>query len=175
MGKDKWNEKFPECWTMTYHSWLGNTTLVLDAHTIHDVLGRMHIFTYVVTKTIEQSPTRETDIHLTNAIFCDVAPCISCVNRSVGGKYRLHLQGKKIRERETSVSRWLQTKPPVSLPSCSYIAGCFRVVAQSAATCSRWFLAHELFYPEYGGDMFLRNVGSHKIYTAPHPRRRHSS
>jgi hypothetical protein len=23
--------------------------------------------------------------------------------------------------------------------------------------------------------MFLRNVGSHKIYTAPHPRRRHSS
>jgi hypothetical protein len=24
-----------------------------------------------------------------------------------------------------------------------------------------------------GGDTFLRNVGSHKIYTAPHPRRRH--
>jgi hypothetical protein len=32
------------------------------------------------------------------------------------------------------------------------------------------------FYPEDGGDTFLRNVGSiHKIYTAPHPRRRHSS
>jgi hypothetical protein len=28
---------------------------------------------------------------------------------------------------------------------------------------------------EVGGDTFLRNVGSHKIYTAPHPRRRHSS
>jgi hypothetical protein len=31
------------------------------------------------------------------------------------------------------------------------------------------------FYPEDGGDIFLRNVGSHKIYTAPHPRKRHSS
>jgi hypothetical protein len=28
--------------------------------------------------------------------------------------------------------------------------------------------------PEDGGDIFLRNVGLHKIYTAPHPRRRHS-
>jgi hypothetical protein len=28
---------------------------------------------------------------------------------------------------------------------------------------------------EDGGDTFLRNFGSHKIYTAPHPRRRHSS
>jgi hypothetical protein len=30
-------------------------------------------------------------------------------------------------------------------------------------------------YPEDGGDMFLRNVTSHKIYTAPRPRRRQSS
>jgi hypothetical protein len=30
-------------------------------------------------------------------------------------------------------------------------------------------------YPEDAGDTFFRNVGSHKIYTAPHPRRRHSS
>jgi hypothetical protein len=30
-------------------------------------------------------------------------------------------------------------------------------------------------YPEDGGDTFLRDVCSHKIYTAPHPRRRHSS
>jgi hypothetical protein len=40
-----------------------------------------------------------------------------------------------------------------------------------AATCSRWFLPHGLFYP----DTFLRNVGSHKIYTALHPRRQHWS
>jgi hypothetical protein len=43
---------------------------------------------------------------------------------------------------------------------------------QTAATCSRWFLARGFFYPEDGGDTFLRNVGSfHTIYTAPRPRR----
>jgi hypothetical protein len=31
------------------------------------------------------------------------------------------------------------------------------------------------FHPEEGGDTFLRNVCLHNIYTAPHPRRRHSS
>jgi hypothetical protein len=46
---------------------------------------------------------------------------------------------------------------------------------QSATTCSRWFLARGFFCPEDGDNKFLRNVGSYKIYTAPHPRRRHSS
>jgi hypothetical protein len=32
-----------------------------------------------------------------------------------------------------------------------------------------------IFYPADWGDTFLRNIGSHKIYTAPHLRRRHSS
>jgi hypothetical protein len=53
------------------------------------------------------------------------------------------------------------------------IASIFRL--QLAATCSRWFLARGFSYLEDGGDTFLRNVGSHKIYTAPHPRRRHYS
>jgi hypothetical protein len=44
-----------------------------------------------------------------NAVFWDVAPCKSSVNRRLGGKYRHHLQGKKIRERGTNVSGWLQT------------------------------------------------------------------
>jgi hypothetical protein len=44
-----------------------------------------------------------------NAVFWDVAPCRSYVNRLFGGTYRLHLQGRKFRERGTSVSRWLQT------------------------------------------------------------------
>jgi hypothetical protein len=64
---------------------------------------------------------------------------------------------------------------PLSLPSCSYIAGCSWLVAQSVATCSRWFLAHRFFYPEDGGDMFLQNVGSHKNYMVLHPRRQNSS
>jgi hypothetical protein len=41
-------------------------------------------------------------------IFWDVEPFRSCVNRRFGGKCRLHFQGRKIRERGTSVSRWLQ-------------------------------------------------------------------
>jgi hypothetical protein len=75
-----------------------------------------------------------------DAVFWDVAPCRSCVNRRFGGTYHLHLQGGKIRVRGTSVSKWLQIG---------------------------------FFYPEDGDDTFLRKVGSHKIYTAPHPRRRH--
>jgi hypothetical protein len=43
-----------------------------------------------------------------------------------------------------------------------------------AATLSGWFLARGLSFPEDGGDTFLQNIGSHKIYRAPHPRRRHS-
>jgi hypothetical protein len=39
---------------------------------------------------------------------------------------------------------------PLPLPYCSYIAGCFRLVAQSAATRSRWFLARGFFYLEDG-------------------------
>jgi hypothetical protein len=62
--------------------------------------------------------TTATNQNLKNAVFWDVAPCRSCVNRRFGGTYRLS---------------------------------------------------------EDGGDSFLRNVGSHKIYTAPHPRRRYSS
>jgi hypothetical protein len=42
-----------------------------------------------------------------NAVFWDVAPCRSCVNPRFGGACRFHLQGRKIRERGTSLSRWL--------------------------------------------------------------------
>jgi hypothetical protein len=42
-----------------------------------------------------------------NAVLWDVAPCSSCMHRRFGGTYRLHLQGRKIRERGTSMSRWL--------------------------------------------------------------------
>jgi hypothetical protein len=45
------------------------------------------------------------------------------------------------------------------------VAPC-RSCEQSAATCSRWFLARGFFYPEDGCYMFLRNVGSFdRIYT----------
>jgi hypothetical protein len=47
-----------------------------------------------------------TAVTMKNAVFWDVAPCRSNeMNRRFGGMYRLHLQGRKIRERETSLSR----------------------------------------------------------------------
>jgi hypothetical protein len=39
------------------------------------------------------------------------------------------------------------------------------------APAARWFLAKLFFYHEDGGDIFLRNVGSHTDYTALYPRR----
>jgi hypothetical protein len=38
-------------------------------------------------------------VTMKNAVFWDVALCRSCENRRFGGKYHLHLQGRKIRER----------------------------------------------------------------------------
>jgi hypothetical protein len=43
-----------------------------------------------------------------NAVFWDVLPCKSRLSRRFGGKYRPHLQGRKILERRTSLSKWLQ-------------------------------------------------------------------
>jgi hypothetical protein len=45
------------------------------------------------------------------AVFWDVAPCHSCVNRHFGETYRLHLQCRKIceREHEAAVSSALET------------------------------------------------------------------
>jgi hypothetical protein len=45
---------------------------------------------------------------LINVAFWHVALCRSWVNERFGGTYCLHFQGRKIRERGTSVSRWLQ-------------------------------------------------------------------
>jgi hypothetical protein len=103
------------------------------------------------------------------------------------GMYRLHLQGRKILTRLwPATCSPISTDPtpllsidfpcfPLSLSSCSYVAACFRLAAQSAANCSRRFLSRGCFYPEDVGNKFLRNVGSHKNYKAPHPRGRHSS
>jgi hypothetical protein len=98
-----------------------------------------------------------TAVTMKNAIFWDVALCRSCVNQHFGGMYCLQLQGRKICEQGASVSRGLQTESPVENTQL------YKNIARGC------------FYPEDGGDMFLRNVGLRKIYTAPHPRRWHSS
>jgi hypothetical protein len=64
-----------------------------------------------------------TAVIMKNAVFCDVAPCRSCVNQRFGGTYRLNLQGRKIRERGNSVSRWLQTEQSrtIALWNCFHL------------------------------------------------------
>jgi hypothetical protein len=54
-----------------------------------------------------------TAVTIKNAFLWDVGPCRSCMNRRFGGTYSLHLQGRKIRERGTCVSRWLQPEEDI--------------------------------------------------------------
>jgi hypothetical protein len=98
--------------------------------------------------------------------------------------YRLHLQCRRIRERGTSVSRWLQTEPPVGNNQL-YKNRERRRVAHREKTERRGvgtvvkvipagnrgrsisgresvgvgFPGHGFFYSEDGEDTFLRNVG----------------
>jgi hypothetical protein len=52
-----------------------------------------------------------------NVVFRDVAPYRHYVKWRLGGTYRLHFQGIKIRERESTVSRWMQTSDSI----CSHL------------------------------------------------------
>jgi hypothetical protein len=52
-----------------------------------------------------------TAVTMKDAVFWDVAPCRSCeMNRRFGGTYCLHLQGRKIHEQGTSMSRLQQSQ-----------------------------------------------------------------
>jgi hypothetical protein len=114
------------------HWWLYISLWGICLNGTNVVLVRFEVFTPVTMK---------------NAVFWDMTPHRSHVNRRSGGMYNLHLQGRKIRG---WCSWWLQ--PP----------------AHAA------FSLVDFVYPEDGGDMSLQNVRSHKIYWARHPRRRHS-
>jgi hypothetical protein len=92
-----------------------------------------------------------TGVTMKDSVSWDVGLCRSCVNRC-------------LEERIASIFR--VEKSASEEPA--WAGGC-------RLTCSCWFLTHRFFYPEDGSDTFLRNVGSHNIYRAPHPRRRHSS
>jgi hypothetical protein len=57
-----------------------------------------------------------------------LAPYRSYVNRRFGGTYRLHLQGSKIRERGTSVTRLLRTE---IYKHRQHIRVCYKIEVQS--------------------------------------------
>jgi hypothetical protein len=53
---------------------------------------------------------------------------------------------------------WFQVWPTLP-PSLFLYSWCFRLLAQSAVTCWRWFPSRGFFYPEDGRDTFIRNIG----------------
>jgi hypothetical protein len=90
-----------------------------------------------------------TAVTMKNAVLWDVAPCRYCVNRRFRGTYRLHLQGRKIREPGTSCShlhklvprsriflpwRWRRYVPP-KRRFTQYIHD---ATSQSTAFCIYW-------------------------------------
>jgi hypothetical protein len=63
------------------------------------LLERISIANYGFNDTEpSDSVARKLCSFLKNTVFWDVALCTSCVNQRFGGTYRLHLQGRKIRE-----------------------------------------------------------------------------
>jgi hypothetical protein len=85
-----------------------------------------------------------TAVVMKSYIFWDITSCSPIkVNRRFGGTYRLHLQGRRITKQKTSVKAGGKQSPP----------------RKDCHLLSSWFPAWLFFYPEDGGDMFLRNVG----------------
>jgi hypothetical protein len=54
-----------------------------------------------------------TAVTIKDVVFWGMPLYSSCVNRRFGRRYRLHLQSRKSTSGGTSVSKWLQTEPPV--------------------------------------------------------------
>jgi hypothetical protein len=109
-----------------------------------------------------------TAVTMKNAVFWDVEPCGSCENRRFQG----------------SVASILSTEPtnpttPHSLPTSPFSATVLIYLVfywvQSARQLLILSLVLRFFYPEDGGNTFLRNVCSHKTHTVPRLRRRCSS
>jgi hypothetical protein len=126
-------------------------------------LWYLHLYGTAMWHIIVFSPYENKIISMKNALFWDAAPYRSCVNRRFGGMYRLHLQGRKIRERGTSLRRWPLCKDDTQNRE-AFQFSFLKLVLRS-----------RIFYPEDGGDTFLRNVGSNKIYAVPPPSQAGSS
>jgi hypothetical protein len=76
-------------------------------------------------------------VTMKNAAFWDVAPCRYCVNRRSGGTYHLHLQGRKIRERGTSV----RGDYVGILMRCNYLGWAPLQVFLTELTNESWYVA----------------------------------
>jgi hypothetical protein len=75
---------------------------------------------WLTEEKFTQLKTTTNRLKIKIAIFWDIAPCSLYMNRSFGGTYHLHLQGRKSAKQETSDSRSLYNcypDPQLILPS----------------------------------------------------------
>jgi hypothetical protein len=77
-------------------------------------------FCVLLTKSIFVRFQIFTSVTMKNAFFLDVVPCRSYVSRRFGGTYRLHLQSRKIHEREKKKGKWA---PSLFLYSWAFSTG----------------------------------------------------
>jgi hypothetical protein len=101
----KLHQYIKKCWDQEHH-------YILPIKTSYKSVFFSLIISYLNLSNFEEFYVRFevfAAVTMKNAVFWDVVACRFCVNRRFGGTYRLNLQGRKIRERGTSVSRWLQS------------------------------------------------------------------
>jgi hypothetical protein len=99
-----------------------------------------------------------------NAVFWDVTLCGSYKNRRFVGTYRIHHQDDRNRRARNNASGMWQPKYDGKLLF-------LRSVFEVATYCKHFPYFSDSFYPDVGGDVFLRNVGSGKSHMASHSRR----
>jgi hypothetical protein len=104
---------------------------------------------------------------LKNVVFWDAALCRSCVSWRFGGIYRLHLQGRKIRERGTSVSRWLQAELQFATrcwPSTQTLSFSSLLISHLTTLPFSLFSCRWLFPTEAVGSLLLTLVPRSRIF-----------
>jgi hypothetical protein len=92
-----WKAQVPE------RPWIKHSRLIIYWQNIWDTMTNINPW-WVICITIFKE---DNSLFWKSAIFWDILPSSSYMNRRFGGTYHLHLQGRISAEQETSESRWL--------------------------------------------------------------------
>jgi hypothetical protein len=99
----------------------------------------------------------------------DLPVVLTILPENVLQEHQLHMQALLIALSSSSVHQ---------CGKYSLLTGWVVVFSPGGSVCSHQLMLVprlQIFYSEDRGNTFLQNVGSRKLYTVPHPRRRHSS